>query len=138
MLYVFDASFIGALIIPDEHNLQVKKMYDKISNEDEKHVPNLLWYEIASVFSSLIRQRRFTIDEVTQFFPRLAAFRLETDFETGPAYSQKLLRLCGDFQLSSYDASYLELADRKKAALCTLDKRLLTAAKKHGVMVLTA
>jgi len=136
MLYVFDASFIGALIIPDEYNSSVEKMYDKIRNDDEKHVPQLLWYEISNIFRNLIRQSRFTGDEVIQFFPRLSAFRLKTDFETGVAYSQKLLCLCNDYNLSSYDAAYLELADRKKAALCTLDKALQAAAKKHGVRVL--
>jgi len=136
MIYVFDASFVGALIIPDEYNPNVEKMYDKIGNEDEKHVPQLLWYEIASIFNNLIRNGRYTGDEVTQFFPRLSAFHLETDSETGTAYSQKLLRLCNDYHLTSYDAAYLELADRKKAALCTLDKALQAAAKKHGVEVL--
>jgi len=136
VFYVFDASFIGALIIPDEYNSSVKKMYDKISNDDEKHVPQLLWYEIANIFCNLVRQRRYTGDEVTQFFPRLSAFCLKIDSETGAAYTQKLLRLCNDYNLSSYDAAYLELADRKKAALCTLDKALLSAAKKHGIMVL--
>ena len=136
MLYVFDASFIGALIIPDEYNSFIEKMYGKIRNEDEKHVPQLLWYEIANIFSNLVMQRRYTGDEVTQFFPRLSAFCLKIDSETGAAYTQKLLRLCNDYSLSSYDAAYLELADRKKAALCTLDKALLTAAKRHGIMVL--
>jgi predicted nucleic acid-binding protein len=136
MLYVFDASFIGALIIPDEYNPHIDKMYDKIRNEDERYAPHLLWYEIASIFSNLIRHRRFTNEEVIRFFPHLAAFNLKTDFETGTGYSQKLLRLCSDYHLSSYDASYLELADRKKAALCTLDKGLRAAAKKHGVTVL--
>jgi predicted nucleic acid-binding protein len=136
MIYVFDASFIGALIIPDEYNPHIEKMYGKIENEDEKHGPHLLWYEITSIFSRLIRHKRFTGDEVLQFFPRLAAFCLKTDFETGIGYSQRLLRLCNDYNLSSYDAAYLELADRKNAALCTLDKDLRTAAKKHGVAVL--
>ena len=136
MIYVFDASFIGALIIPDEYSPHVKEMYGKIRNEDEKHTPQLLWYEIASIFSNLTRQKRFTCDEVLQFFPRLSAFRLQTDSETGAAYSQKLLRLCSDYNLSSYDAAYLELADRKKAALCTLDIALQTAAEKNGVKVL--
>ena len=58
------------------------------------------------------------------------------DFETGIGYSQKLLRLCNDYNLSSYDAAYLELAERKKAVLCTLDDDLRAAAKKHGVAVI--
>ena len=35
MVYVFDSSFVATLIIPDEKNPQVDKMYTKILNEDE-------------------------------------------------------------------------------------------------------
>jgi len=136
MIYVFDASFIGALIIPDEKNPQVDKMYDKIENEDERYTPQLLWYEITNIFKNLTRRRHYTSDEVLQFLSLLTAVRLETDHETGPDYSQKLLRLCNEYNLSSYDATYLELAERKNAALCTLDESLQAAAKKHGVKVL--
>jgi len=136
LIYVFDASFIGASIIPDEKNPKVDKTRADIDESEEIFVPQLFWYEIANIFNNLIRQGRFTGDEVMQFFPHLIAIRLKTDFETGAAYSQKLLRLCDDYHLSSYDAAYLELADRKKAALCTLDKDLRTAAKKCGVAVL--
>ena len=136
MIYIYDASFVGALIIPDEKNPRVDKMYDKIENEDEKHAPQLLWYEMANIFQNLIRRRRYKNEEVVQFFPHLAAIRLTTDHETGAAYAQKLLRLCNDYQLSSYDAAYLELAERKRAVLCTLDENLRAVAKKYGVPVL--
>ena len=136
MIYVFDASFVGALVIPDEKNPQVDKMYGKIENEDKRYAPHLLWYEIANIFNNLIRRRRFTSDKVMQFFPDLVGLRLTTDSESGFAYSQRLLRLCTDYNISSYDASYLELAERRKAVLCTMDEGLRFAAKKHGVMVL--
>jgi len=136
MIYVFDSSFIAALIIPDEKNTRVSKMYDKIENENDKYVPQLLWYEMANIFRNLILRKRFTFDEVMQFFPRLTAFQLIGDHETGIEYSKKLLRLCNDYNLSSYDAAYLELAERKNANLCTLDESLHVAAKKYGVAVL--
>jgi len=136
VVYVFDASFVGALIIPDERDPHVNKMYAKIKNEDEKHAPHLLWYEITNIFKNLLRRRRYTFDEVIGFFPLLSAIRLTCDFETGVSYAEKLLRLCNDYNISSYDAAYLELAGRKKAALCTLDENLITAAKKYGVTVL--
>ena len=136
MIYVFDASFIGALIIPDEGGRQIYKMYDKIKNEDEKHVPHLIWYEITSIFNKLILHRRFSRTEVIGFYPLLKAFRLICDTSAGTDYSGKLLDLCGDFGLSSYDAAYLELAKRKNAVLCTLDAGLRAAAKKHGVLVM--
>jgi len=136
LIYVFDASFVGALVIPDEKNPAVDKLYTNIKNEEEKLAPHLLWYEIANIFKNLIRRKRFTFDDVLTFFPSLTALHLTCDFETDPGYSEKLLRLCNDYNLSSYDASYLELAERKKAALCTLDENLQAAAKKRGVTVL--
>ena len=134
MNYVFDSSFVAALVIPDEKNQYVDKLYAKILNDDEKHTPHLFWHEIANIFMGLIRRKRYSHDEVIQFIPRVAAFRLITDFETGGMYCEKLLRLCNDYNLSSYDAAYLELAERKKAVLCTLDENLKKAAKKYGVI----
>ena len=136
MIYVFDSSFVGALIIPDEKNPQVDRMYGKIENEDEKYAPHLLWYEITNVFRKLIQRRRFTGDQVMQFYPKLAAIRLTIDNESGINYSKKLLRLSNDYNLSSYDAAYLELAERKNAVLCTLDEGLRAAAKKYGAAVI--
>jgi len=134
--YVFDSSFIVALIIPDEKNPLVGKMYDIVQNEDERHVSHLLWYEVANIFQNLVRRKRYTLDETMAFFPRLAAFDLICDFETVVGYSEKLLHLCNDYNISSYDAAYLELAERKKAILCTLDEELRAAAKKCGVKTL--
>jgi len=136
MIYVFDSSFVGALVIPDEKNPQVDKMYSKIENEDERYAPHLLWYEITNVFKNLIRRRRFTNDEVLNFFPQLTAIDITCDYAAGTEYSQKLLYLCNEYDLSSYDAAYLELAERQKAVLCTMDESLRVAAKKHGVAVL--
>ena len=136
MTYVFDASFVGAIIIPDENNPRINKIQAGIGEEEDIFVPQLLWYEIASIFRNLIRRKRYTPDEVLQFIPLLAAVRLETDHETGADYSQQLLRLCNEYNLSSYDAAYLELAERTNAVLCTLDENLRVVAKKRGVAVM--
>jgi predicted nucleic acid-binding protein len=124
MIYVFDSSFIGALIIPDEKNLRVDKIRAGISEDETILVPRLLWYEMANIFKNLSRRRRFTADEVMQFYLDLAAIRLTCDNQTGINYSTILLRLCNDYNLSSYDAAYLELAERKKAVLCTMGESL--------------
>ena len=136
MSYVLDASFVAALIIPDEKNPAVSKMYDKIENDDERYTPNLFWYEITNIFKNLIRRKRYICDEVLQFYPRVEVICLKHDSETGIKYSRKLLRLCNDYNLSSYDAAYLELAERKNAVLCTLDETLAAAAEKYSVAVL--
>jgi predicted nucleic acid-binding protein len=135
MDYVFDASFIGAIIIPDEKNPKVDKTHAAFGESEEIYSPQLLWYEVTNILKKLIRHKRYTFDEVLQLHPNLAAIRITVDSETGTDYSQKLLRLCNDYNLSAYDAAYLELAGRKKAVLCTLDEGLRAAAKKHGVAV---
>jgi predicted nucleic acid-binding protein len=136
MIYVLDASFVAAQIIPDEKNPRIEKMYSKIKPDDEKLAPHLIWYEIANLFQNLLRRKRYADDKIMEFFPFLIAMRLKCDFETGPDYTKKLLLLSSEYGLSSYDAVYLELAERKNAALCTFDKKLQAAAKKHGVPVL--
>jgi len=136
MIYIFDSSFLSALVIPDEKNLQVDKMYSKVENDDERYAPHLLWYELTNVFKNLIRRNRFTVTEVLQLYPRLDAIKFTCDFASGTDYSMKLLDLCNKYNLSSCDAAYLELAERKKAVLCTMDENLIKAAKKHGVVTL--
>jgi len=136
LIYVFDASFAGALIIPDEKNTHISRMYAKIKNEDEKHAPNLFWHETANIFRNLMLRKHYTFDEVLSFLSLLDAMRITCDFETGPGYAEKLFRLCNDYNISSHDAAYLELAERKKAVLCTMDENLTAAAKKYGVTVL--
>ena len=136
MVYVFDSSFVGTIIIPDEKNPNVDKIHASIGEHEEIFVPQLLWYETANIFKNLIRRNRYTYNEILQFFPKLAAIRLICDSESGTLYSQKILHLCNDYNLSSYDAVYLELAERKKAVLCTMDDGLRAAAKKHGVTVI--
>ena len=136
MNYVYDSSFIGALIITDEKSSMVENTHAAIDEDEQIYTSQLLWYEITNVFKNLLRRKRYTYDEVEQFARLLHVIKLTTDFETGPHYTQKLLRLCNDYNLSSYDAAYLELAERKNAVLCTLDEGLLAAAEKHGVAII--
>jgi len=131
--YVYDTSFLFAIILPDEKNDDIDKICNALSDEDDVYIPQLVWYESANVFRNLIRNKRFTADEVDRFFPILSFINFITDFETGINYSKKICELGNEYNLSAYDAAYLELAVRKNAILCTLDDDLLKAAKKHSV-----
>ena len=136
MTYVYDTSFVGPLIIPDEKNQRVEKAHAAVADDELIYVPQLFWYEITNIFKNMLRRKRYSYDEVRQFYQPLAAIRLTCDSETGIDYSKKLLRLCNDYNLSSYDAAYLELAERKNAVLYTLGETFSAAAKRHGVAVI--
>jgi predicted nucleic acid-binding protein len=136
MSFVADASFIGALLIPDEKNEDVEKRYLSTGGR-EFFTPQLFWYEMGNIFNNLIRRKRSGFDEILKLFPDLSAIGLITDARTGPAYTETLLRIARDYGLTVYDAAYLELAGRKKAALCTLNEGLCRAAPRYGVTLLT-
>jgi len=135
LIYVYDASFIISIILPDENSVKFDGIHNALDENDDVYIPQLNWYETANVFRNLVRHNRFTEDETAHFFTMLSFVNFKTDFETGANYSKKIWELGNKYNLSAYDAAYLELADRKKALLCTLDENLQKAAKKHGVKV---
>jgi predicted nucleic acid-binding protein len=136
MNYIYDVSFIISLIIPDERNAKLIKAQNAIEEDEEIYTSQIMWYEVTNAFMNMIRRKRYDYEEFSHFFKMLKGFDFITDFETGIDYSKKLLSLCNEYNLTSYDAAYLELAERKNAVLCTLDEDLINAAKKHGVNVI--
>jgi predicted nucleic acid-binding protein len=136
MVYVYDASFVGALIIPDEQNSRIDALHAAVAEDEYIFIPQLLWYEISNIFKKLVLRGRYTYDEVLSFIPRLSAIRLTGDAESGIGYTEKLLRIAQEYDLSAYDAAYLELAGRKKAVLCTTDGGLQRAADRYGLVTL--
>jgi predicted nucleic acid-binding protein len=61
------------------------------------------------------------------------ANRLHVHVEPTPADNGALLRLARDTRLSIYDASYLELAQRRRLPLATRDRAMKLAAQRAGV-----
>ena len=136
MIYVYDASYICALIIPDESSATIDNQHRAIDENDIVFSPQLLWYEISNTFRNLNRRKRYPIEVISHYFKALAIIELNTDYMSGAKYAAKIWQLGNDYNLTAYDAAYLELAERKNAILCTLDVDLLNAAKKHGVKTL--
>lgn len=85
--------------------------------------PGLIRYELASVCTGkTIRhpERAEEIDARYCLLGRLALVLLEPDWDHLPALARR-------WQLSAYDAAYLQLALARKASLVTLDARLAAA-----------
>ena len=59
--------------------------------------------------------------------------RSSIELDTTHSSIQEMLHLARKYRLTVYDASYLELALRRRASLATLDKSLQAAANLAGV-----
>ncbi len=136
MVYILDCSFCVSLFLPDEESGRTKQLFDKINEEDEVYIPLLWWYETANVLSAAIKRKRLKYNDVLHINSLLASFNFITDSQYGIDYSEKLLELTQLYNLSSYDAAYLELSVRKRGVLGTLDKELKKACVDAGVAIL--
>lgn len=94
-------------------------------------VPALWELEFANVLRTACRKQRLTVDEAQQIIEQICALPIVIERDTpGPA---ELLALALRYNLSSYDAAYLELALRLQVPLATKDEALQGAARAAGV-----
>ena len=99
-------------------------------------VPQLWSLEVANGFQMAIRRKRTTPEARDTALVDLSQMAIETDAETGDHAWHATLGLSDRYELTAYDAAYLELAIRQRLPLATLDERLATAARAAGVPVL--
>jgi predicted nucleic acid-binding protein len=135
VVYVLDASFCVPHIIPEERTDFIDSFFSSIEESDALFVPHLWWYEIGNILKKASSRNRLDYTRALALVSDLPNFRVCTDSEYGNVYTGTLLRLAHNYNLTVYDAAYLELAARKGAVLGTLDGNLKTAAAKHGVDV---
>lgn len=99
-------------------------------------VPVLWELEIANALVVAERQKRITLSQTQHWLELLLALQYTVaDVQTIPVFDG-VLALARAHQLSSYDASYLQLAVTAKATLVTRDTALQKAAKAVGVEVM--
>ena len=80
------------------------------------------------------RRKRITTEKVNQALQVLSQLPIEVDYLPVGNMGHVML-LCRKHNLTSYDATYLELAIRKNASLATQDKKLRRAAKAESAIL---
>jgi predicted nucleic acid-binding protein len=99
-------------------------------------IPSLLWYEVTNALIAAERRQRITAADGIQLRELYGMLSIKTDLIIGPNTIERLCTLAREYSLSAYDATYLELALRKRLRLATLDQNLQTAARKAGVRII--
>lgn len=131
---VADASFCGAWILEDEFSAQADQLLVQISKGSVELIVPVLWhYEMNNLLRSALRRKRLSEEDLWNALESLGQIPLaHEDLPESPA-RKRILHLALQFDLSSYDAAYLELADRLKIPLHTADTKLKAAAKQLGL-----
>jgi predicted nucleic acid-binding protein len=135
LICVIDASVALSWVYSDEHSAVSDALLARVSHEGAV-VPSLWRLEVANSLQTGIKRKRIDAayrDSSIQIFLRLP---IELDLQTNDYAWTAILRLADMYQLTVYDASYLELALRRAFPLATRDEDLAAAARSAGVVLL--
>lgn len=135
MDWVLDSSTALALALPDETSEQADRFFGRITSRSVLWVPALWWYEVANALLGAQRRKRLTERDRMRLIELYRMFPIQTDSILDSDSMYRFHTLAMEYELSAYDAAYLELAQRRGLGLATLDQRLHSAALKAGVKV---
>jgi predicted nucleic acid-binding protein len=124
---VLDASITGAWLFADERADGVVALFRGL--RDGPAVVPALWHtETATLLMVAERRHRITAEATTSLRDHLARLPVETDDDPSRALGA-VLDLARLHRLTAYDASYLDLAVRRRLPLATRDAELIRAAR---------
>ena len=132
MNLVLDRSVTLAWIYGDETTETVRQIFHTVA-EYGAVVPSLWRLEVANSLTMAVRKRRIPLDFRDAALADLALLDITTDQQTNSQAWSETLKIADLFQLTVYDAAYLELARRRNLPLATLDQELRTAATAFAV-----
>jgi predicted nucleic acid-binding protein len=133
--FVIDNSVVITWCFKDENS----QYSDFILNKFESLtaiVPSIWPLEVTNVLLVAERRKRISEADSVRFIALLSELPIIVDQESPERMIKEIFALARKHNLSSYDASYLDLAMRKGLPIATLDKNLLAAAKRSKVSIL--
>ena len=100
-------------------------------------VPEIWAFEVAnSIFVSFTKRKRITEQQIEEYLQRLKALPISA--EVRDLWSTVDLESASRrWNMTSYDAAYLDLAIRKGLPLATTDDGLKTAAEAEGIEIMS-
>ena len=134
---VVDASTALAWCFPDETSDFADSVLVALEGRTIL-VPAVWSLEITNAVLVGERKKRLRQPEILRFTTLLENLPVLQDVQPVADHVRNVLPLARDYNLSAYDAAYLELSIRHSAPLATLDDRLEKAAKLAGVTIFDA
>jgi len=132
---VIDASLTLSWYFEDERTPAADALLDQVTNTGAV-VPSLWRLETANGLQVAIRRKRIDATFRDRALTHLTRLPITVDPETDAYAWTTTLQLADRFQLTLYDAAYLELAQRRALPLATLDSALRPAAEALGLTLL--
>ncbi|MCE5200446.1 MAG: type II toxin-antitoxin system VapC family toxin [Armatimonadota bacterium] len=135
MMFVLDSSVTMSWYFADEADPYAAAVLPLLA-QWEACTPAIWQLEIANVLLVGERRGRQTEADALRFLAILHTLPIVVDDSLSWDSLDEVLALARFYNLSTYDAAYLELAIRRSAPIATLDERLRHAAEAVGITIL--
>ncbi|EKE09493.1 MAG: PilT protein [uncultured bacterium] len=133
--FVLDCSLTMSWCFEDEKTPLGDHILDLLMKQEyEALVPSLWRLEVVNVLSVAEKRGRLSTARSLLFLDFLLELPIFVD--EAPQDVKDILMLSRTYNLSSYDAAYLDLATKEQLPLVTLDKKLQTAANSANIPTL--
>ena len=132
--FVIDNSVVTAWCFEDERNVYAESVLDRLDG-GEAFVPAIWPLEVGNVLLVAERKKRLNQASVARFLELLNTLPIIVEQETPERMLKEIFSLGRVQGLSTYDASYLDLAMRLDLPISTQDLSLMRAAKRCSVPV---
>lgn len=133
--FVVDNSVVMSWCFKDKTNRYADAVLDKLS-ESTAIAPSIWPLEVVNVLLVAERRKRLKQADSVRFITLLSQLPIVVEDRGSEKVMKDLLALGRTSHLSSYDASYLDLAMRKDCPIATIDKKIMEAAKEVSVTIL--
>jgi predicted nucleic acid-binding protein len=131
---VLDASVALTWLFPDEHSELGEQVFRDIYATGA-HAPVMLPIEVGNGLNVGLRRGRLTVADWHKGISVVQALPMTIDEFMSDRMLSDVTPLAQRYELSVYDAMYLELASRLGLPLATFDRGLSDAAEEAGVQL---
>lgn len=133
--FVIDNSVVMTWCFKDETSQYADAILDSLE-VSTGFVPSIWPLEVCNGLLVAERKRRIGGAGSARFIALLTELPIIVEQEPPERMIKEIFALAREHKLSSYDASYLDLAMRKGLPIATLGKNLVAAAKRSKVPIL--
>jgi len=133
--FVVDNSVVMTWCFSDATNKYSDTILDSL-NTSTALVPSIWPLEVGNVLLVAERRKRLTEADSTRFIALLSELPIVIEQEQPERMMKDILALARKYKISTYDASYIDLAMRKGLPIASLDKDLRKAARRSRVAML--
>ncbi len=127
---IIDASIVAKWLLPDEDDFIANTIKRAFENRQvEIAVPIFIFYEVNNLLKSAALSNRISFRDSLDFYENF--LNLNFNIHSSKLLLKNTLQTALEFEISSYDASYIALAEYLKIPFYTADLKLLQKVKNN-------